>query len=238
MAKRAVLAGGWFWGMEDLIRTLPACSKRASATRAGTCRRQPIVLTARMPRASRSSRSEAAQLPTHAGVLLSNPRSDHEEPRRQRHRQVLQVRNLVRRCRREADRRRPDRGRRSVRSVERQGRDGGQAGWRRLGGGAEASGLPGALPNGYTCHFLRPTWVVPKGAGVAWRERLVLRNSRGRDADTNGSQWRANEVLRRKQATRGMALPVRGVQYVWHSRCSHRVLRWRPWSPPPASEVL
>ena len=23
MAKRAVLAGGWFWGMEDLIRTLP-----------------------------------------------------------------------------------------------------------------------------------------------------------------------------------------------------------------------
>ena len=53
--ERAVLAGGCFWGMQDLIRAYPASSRRGSATPAATCPTRPIAITATTPRRSRSS---------------------------------------------------------------------------------------------------------------------------------------------------------------------------------------
>ena len=41
------------------------------------------------------------------------------------------------------------------------------AGGRLLGGRARAPGLPGAHPNGYTCHFIRPGWKLPVRAKAA-----------------------------------------------------------------------
>ena len=54
--EKAILAGGCFWGMQDLIRKLDGVeSPRPSVTRAATCRTRPIATTARTPRRSRSS---------------------------------------------------------------------------------------------------------------------------------------------------------------------------------------
>ena len=53
--EKAILAGGCFWGVQDLIRKLAGVISRGSATRAGTCPTRPIATTARTPRRSRSS---------------------------------------------------------------------------------------------------------------------------------------------------------------------------------------
>ena len=49
--KTAILAGGCFWGMEDLIRKQPG----VTSTRAGATRTPPTATTPATPRPSRSS---------------------------------------------------------------------------------------------------------------------------------------------------------------------------------------
>ena len=56
MTETAILAGGCFWGMQDLIRKRARRRSRpASATPAATCRTRPTATTAPTPRRSRSS---------------------------------------------------------------------------------------------------------------------------------------------------------------------------------------
>ena len=75
--ERAVLAGGCFWGMQDLIRTLRR--RHLDARRLhGRRRAQRDLSQSRHPcRSDRDHlRSRHDQLPRAAGVLLPDPRSD------------------------------------------------------------------------------------------------------------------------------------------------------------------
>ncbi len=67
-------------------------------------------------------------------------------------------------CRRGAEARRRGYDRRCgcLGAVGWQSGDRGPAGRRVLGGRARSPGLSGEAPGGYTCHFVRPGWVLPK----------------------------------------------------------------------------
>ena len=95
-------------------------------------------------------RPGADGLPRAAGVLLPDPRSDHQEPAGQRRRHQLPLGDLLRRRRAEARRAGHHRRCRRLGPVARQGRHGGRSRRRLLGGRAGASGLPGALPRAGT----------------------------------------------------------------------------------------
>lgn len=53
--ERAVFAGGYFWGMQDLIRKLPGVISTRSGIRVETYQMRHIAITAPMPKRSRSS---------------------------------------------------------------------------------------------------------------------------------------------------------------------------------------
>ncbi len=55
MKERAILAGGCFWGMQDLSANCPACLRPVSATPAATSPTPPTATTATTPKRSRSS---------------------------------------------------------------------------------------------------------------------------------------------------------------------------------------
>ena len=147
--QQAILAGGCFWGMQDLIRRQPG----VVSTRVGYTGGQNANATYR----NHPGHAEAIEitfdpsqdeLPRPAGVLLPDPRPDHAQPPGQRRRHLVPVGDLLRRRRAEAGRRGHHRRRRRVGAVAGQGRHRGDAGGPVLGGRAGAPGLPRAHPLG------------------------------------------------------------------------------------------
>ena len=145
--ETAILAGGCFWGVQDLIRKRPG----VISTRVGYTGGDIPNATYR----NHGNHAEAIEiifdpeqlsLPRPARVLLPDPRSDDEEPPGQRRRRQLPVGHLLHDRRAAGDRRRHDRGRRRLRPLARQGGHRGHGGRSVLGGRTRASGLPRAVP--------------------------------------------------------------------------------------------
>lgn len=143
--QKAILAGGCFWGMQELIRKQPGWSRPGSATPAVTSPTRPTATTAPTPRPSRSSTTRRKPITGRSWSFLPDPRPDNERPPGQRPRPQLPVGDLLPGRGAEADRAGHHRRRRGVRPVARQGGDRGQPGRRLLGGRARAPGLPAAL---------------------------------------------------------------------------------------------
>ena len=97
ITERAILAGGCFWVLQELVRALPG----RLSTRVGYTGGDLTNATYR----DRGTHAEAIEiifdpsqtsLRDHAGVLLPDPRSDHAEPARQRPRRELRLCDLLR----------------------------------------------------------------------------------------------------------------------------------------------
>ena len=121
--ETAVLAGGCFWGMEDLIRRQPGVLD----TRVGYTGGTNDHATYR----NHPGHAEAVEIvfdpdeddvPRHPGVLLPDPRPVDPEPSGQRHRLELPVGDLPAHARAGARRPRHDRRRRCLRPLAGQGR--------------------------------------------------------------------------------------------------------------------
>ena len=98
MTEKAVLAGGCFWGMQDLIRKLPGVIE----TRVGYTGGDVPNATYR----NHGTHAEGIEIifdPETISYrrileyLLPDPRSHHERPAGQRHRHLLPVGDLLRR---------------------------------------------------------------------------------------------------------------------------------------------
>ena len=96
VTERAILAGGCFWGMQDLIRRFPG----VVSTRVGYSGGDVPNATYR----NHGTHAEAIEiifepgedkLPRPAGVLLPDPRPKHEEPAGERPRPELPLGNLL-----------------------------------------------------------------------------------------------------------------------------------------------
>ena len=145
--EKAILAGGCFWGMQDLIRKRPGCGLDAGRLHRRRRRQCDLPQPRHARRGDRDRlRPGADLLPRPARVLLPDPRPDDGEPSGQRHRHELPLGDLLPRRRAAARRRGHDRRRRGLGPVARQGRHRGRARRAVLGGRARAPGLPRALP--------------------------------------------------------------------------------------------
>ena len=173
--ETAILAGGCFWGVQDLLRQRDGIvSTRVGYT--GGRERQPDLP---QPSGSRRGgrdrlRPRAHLLPRHPRVLLPDPRPDDQRPPGQRHRLQLPLRDLLHQRRATPGRRGHDRRRRRLRPLARQSRDRDQRGRPLLGGRARAPGLPPALPE--RLHLPLPTAGLEAATP---RDRRLRRLSRG-----------------------------------------------------------
>jgi hypothetical protein len=145
-SERAILAGGCFWGMQDLIRKMPG----VISTRVGYSGGDVPNATYR----NHGTHAEAIEIVFDPSIMsyrslleffLSDPRSDHDQPSGQRPGHELSLRHLLCDARTEANCRRYHCRCRCIEALARQGRDGGCTGRSVLGGGAGTSGLSGAL---------------------------------------------------------------------------------------------
>ena len=141
--EKAILAGGCFWGMQDLIRKRPGCSPLGWATPAVTWPTPAIETTARTPRRSRSPSTPSV---TSYRALLEFFFQIHDpttlELPGQRCRHELPLCHLLPRRRATPGRRAHHRRRGSLRTLAWQGRHRGQPGGSLQGGRTRASGLP------------------------------------------------------------------------------------------------
>ena len=162
--ETAVLAGGCFWGMEDLIRKRPGVLD----TRVGYTGGQNDHATYR----NHPGHAEAVEIvfdpdeddvPRHAGVLLPDPRPVDAEPSGQRHRHELPLGDLPADPRAGAGRPRHDRRRRRLGPLARARPSPRSSPPARSGRPSPSTRTTSSTyPNGYTCHFVRPGWVLPK----------------------------------------------------------------------------
>jgi peptide-methionine (S)-S-oxide reductase len=74
--ETAILAGGCFWGVGELLRRRDGSSRPASDPPAGRTRTRPTGTIPVMPMRSSRLRPRAHLLPGHPRVLLSDPRPD------------------------------------------------------------------------------------------------------------------------------------------------------------------
>ena len=174
--ERAVLAGGCFWGMQDLIRRYPG----VVSTRVGYSGGDVPNATYR----NHGTHAEAIEIifdPATisyrqiARVFLPDPRSDDAEPPRQRRRQ----RAIARRSSTPATSRS---GLPKTRSPTSMLPGFGPARWSPKSLRPATSGRPSRsirttsrrIPHGYTCHFVRPNWKLPgPKRSAARREQSV-----------------------------------------------------------------
>ncbi len=145
--ERAVLAGGCFWGMQDLIRR----QNGVISTRVGYTGGDVPNATYR----NHGTHAEAIEIvfdpaKTSYRRLLEfffpDPRSDHEKPAGQRHRDKLSLGDLLHERGTEARRRGYDRRRRCLRSLAWKCRHRDRARRRFLGSRTRAPRLFGTLP--------------------------------------------------------------------------------------------
>ena len=212
--KKAILAGGCFWGMQDLIRKQPGVVSHPGRLHRRPERERDLPQSPGPRRGDRDHlRPVADRLPQPAGVLLPDPRSDHEGPAGQRRRHQLPVGDLL--CRRRAEARRAGhhRRRRGVGAVAGQGGHRGDAGERLLGSRARAPGLPRALPE--RVHLPLPAARLEAAEARAGPTRMGPRGSWGQgrlgDRRRAAAHDDAAAVLRRVGDAPEVDLLVRGV---------------------------
>ena len=95
--EKAILAGGCFWGMQDLIRKRPGVLSTRVGYTGGDVPNATYRNHGRTPRRSRSPSTRPDLVPRPARVLLPDPRPDDARPPGQRHRRELPVGDLLRR---------------------------------------------------------------------------------------------------------------------------------------------
>ena len=92
---KAIMAGGCFWSMQELIHELPGVVSSRVGYTGGDTPNATYRNTARTPKPSRSSTTPPARTTAHCWSSLRNPQSDNEEQARQRHGTQLPVRHLL-----------------------------------------------------------------------------------------------------------------------------------------------
>ena len=166
--RKAILAGGCFWGMQDLIRKQPG----VVSTRVGYTRRRDAARhLPQPPRTCRGHRDRlrpgAHRLPDAAGVLLPDPRSDDED--RQGNDRGTSYRSAIFYVDDEQKRIALD----TIADVDASGLWPGKVVTEVSPAGdfweaePEHQDYLERYPSGYTCHFMRPGWKLPRRASAA-----------------------------------------------------------------------
>ena len=166
--EKAILAGGCFWGMQDLIRKMPGVVSTRVGMRAATFRTRPTATTGRTPKRSRSS-----SIPEQTSYrdLLEFFFQIHDPTT------VNRQGNDIGTSYRSAIFYEDDEQRRvaeeTIADVDASGRWPGKVVTEVDAGGPFWEAEPEhqdyleKYPNGYTCHFVRPNWVLPRTRAAA-----------------------------------------------------------------------